>query len=259
MLYVQDSSLERDAKRTELEFASARIILARVRAAFIGGALPIARIVTSLLCVAALLVPFADVAINTPAFGKDISLSGLGIYNLFSDGFFMKLFDFAKSILFGGVIKSMFIPMGVLFAIALIDVVILLAEILCFTNIKKSTKVMYVASAVGVAFCVVFFIVAMITKKSADGLNYITFKVGFGALVTALMFIANFVVNYLICKKDIPLKLRPYDIERRELLHKIKKGELDFDDLPLPVFETEEEREARLKELEEMLAAEEAD
>ena len=259
LLYSQEYLLERDAKRTELEFASARIVLAKVKAAFIGGALPIARIVTSLLCVAALLIPFADFAINTPAYSTDISLGGIGIYNLFSGDMLSVLLGFAGSTLFGGMFKNVLILIGIMLLIALSEVGILLAEILSFLNIRKSAKAMSVLSVIGIVFCAAFAAGMFYVNGSvADGL-LMNFKLGFGSLVTALMLAANFYVNYKIYKNDLPLKLRTYDLERKETLKKVKSGEIDLDDLPIPVYETEEEKEARFKELEEMLMTEEGE
>lgn len=256
LLYSQEYLLERDAKRTELEFASARIVLAKVKAAFIGGALPIARIVTSLLCVAALLIPFADFSINTPAFSTDISLGGIGIYNLFSGDMLSVLPAMTKSVLFGGMMLKTLILIGIMLLLALALVAILLAEILSFLNIKKSAKAMSILSIIGIAFCAAFIVAGLVFKGAALP-GYMTFKLGFGAIVTAVMLAANFFVNFKIYKNDIPLKIREYDLERKETLKKIKNGEIDFDDLTLPVFETAEEKEQRLKELEETLKTEE--
>ena len=44
---------------------------------------------------------------------------------------------------------------------------------------------------------------------------------------------------------------------KRELLKKVRAGEVSLASLPLPVFESEEEREERMKALEEALKAEE--
>jgi len=258
LLYVQEYQLERDAKRTELEFASARIILARVKATFIGGALPIARLVVTLLCAAALLIPFADFGISTPAFSTDISMGGIGIYNLFSGGLLSALSGFMNSVLFGAEMKKVIILVGILLLLALSEVAILLAEILSFINIKKSAKAMSILSIIGIVFCAAFAIAAFVVN-GADIPQYMSFKLGFGWLVTAAVLGVNFFLNRKIWKNDLPLKLRTYDIERKETLKKIKNGEIDFDDLPIPVFETDEERETRFKELEEMLMTEEGE
>ena len=49
MYYTQEAGLIRDAKRTELEGAVARMVIARVKAAFIGGKLQIFRVYAALL------------------------------------------------------------------------------------------------------------------------------------------------------------------------------------------------------------------
>lgn len=263
LLYVQEYQLERDAKRAELEFASTRIVLAKVKAAFIGGALPIARLVITLLCVAALLIPFADFSTIIPVFSTDISLSGLGIYNLFSGDQLPVFLGLAGStgfsVVFGKTVTSVLVLIGIMLLIALAEVGILLAEILSFINIKKSAKAMCVLSVIGIVFCVIFAAGMFYVNGSVvDGL-LMNFKLGFGSLVTALMLAASFYVNYKIYKNDLPLKLRTYDLERKETLKKVKNGEIDLDDLSIPVFETDEEREARFKELEEMLKTEEGE
>lgn len=256
LIYSQEYLLERDAKRTELEFASGRIVLAKIKKAFIGGALPIARLVTLLLCVAALLIPFADFGISTPAFSTDISLGGIGIYNLFSGDMLSTIPAFAGSVLFGTMMKKVLILLGIILLIALCDVALLLTEILSFINIKKSAKAMRIISAVGFALCAVFYIAGFVVNSTALA-SYMSFSLGFGALAAAIMFAVFFFINSKIAKSDLQLKVREFDFERKEILDKVKKGEIDLDDLSLPVFETEEEKEQRLKELEEILKADE--
>ena len=256
LLYSQEYLLERDAKRTELEFASGRIILAKVKAAFIGGALPIIRIITTLLCVATLLIPFADLSISTPFFSTNLSLGGIGIYNLFSGDMLTAIPGFAGSVLFGSAMKRILILIGILLAIALTDVILVITEILNFINIKKNAKVMGIVSIVGIALCVAFYIAGFFVNSAAVP-SYISFKLGFGALAAAIILAINCFINFKIHKIDLPLKVHEFDFERKETLKKIKNGEIDFDDLPLPVFETEEEKEKRLQELKEALETEE--
>ena len=41
-----------------------------------------------------------------------------------------------------------------------------------------------------------------------------------------------------------------FDPKRRELLHQVRRGEVDLDSLPLPIYESKEEHEERMKALE---------
>ena len=66
-----------------------------------------------------------------------------------------------------------------------------------------------------------------------------------------------FFINRLMLKKGIEPEFRENDMKRRDLLKQVRAGKVDLDSLPLPVFESEEERAERLKALEEALKAEE--
>ena len=59
--YSQDALLARDAKRTELEAAVARMVVARIKASFIGGGLQIIRMVAIIATIASLLLPIGAV------------------------------------------------------------------------------------------------------------------------------------------------------------------------------------------------------
>ena len=57
-------------------------------------------------------------------------------------------------------------------------------------------------------------------------------------------------------EKGIEPEYKENDVKRRDMLRKVRAGEVDLDSLPLPVFESEDEREERMKALEEALKAE---
>lgn len=254
MLYTQEEDLARDAKRAELEFANARIIVAKIKAAFIKGALPIARLVFVLLLAGSFVLPVASATYSVPLFRQEISLSALGIYQLFSGGAISIVPEFAKSTLFGGATKSLLIAAGIYVAALLLAVALLLAEILSFINIKKSAKSMAGISLAGAAVSSVLAVVVLTLKAE---LSFITFDKSFGAFAVIICFIACFICNHKISKADIRLDIREDDLERKEILKKVRSGEISLDELSLPVFETEEEKEERLKALEEALKKEE--
>ena len=64
-------------------------------------------------------------------------------------------------------------------------------------------------------------------------------------------------LNSTLLKKGIEPTYREFDPKRKELLKKVRTGEVNLDDLPIPIFESESEHEERLKALEEALKAEE--
>ena len=65
-------------------------------------------------------------------------------------------------------------------------------------------------------------------------------------------------INAKMIKKGIEPVYREYDPKRKELLKKVKNGEVDLDDLSLPVFESEEEYETRIKEFQQAMEEEAA-
>lgn len=256
MYFTQERDLVRDAKKAELEFANARIFVAKVKAAFIGGGLQIARLVLTLLCIAAFAVPFASVTFSLPLFSADISVGAVGAYGLYGSGLYSVILSFAKSELFGAVTTKVLIMLAVFVAAVLLSLAVLVIELLSFINIKKSAKALCVVSAIDIAVCVALAVLGFAVEASAADYSYIGAKDGAGAYVAIAVFAANLIINLLIFKKDIKLKLRPNDLERSELQKKVKRGEVNVDDLPLPVFETEEEKEKRLNDLKEALAQE---
>lgn len=257
MYYTQEEGLTRDAKRTELESAAARMVIARIKANFIGGKLQIARMVMVLIAVAALLVPFGGAKFDLPFFHDAFSAGIIGIIKAVQNGFLLHLPYLLFSKLLSSTALASTIPALMLCLIAVLDVVIFVFFLLGFLNIAKSTKLQKNASLVGVILAVAaqiaILIVYFITKANA----FSSPTLGFGALAAAGMFVVLFLLNRAIIKADIEPVYRENDLKRKELLKKVRAGEIDLDSLPLPIFESDEEREERLKALEEALKAEE--
>lgn len=257
MYYTQEQDLIHDAKRAELEFASARIVVAKIKAAFIGGKLQIARIVTTLLCIGALVIPFAALNISAPFLDKKIDVGGLGIYNLISDGFYTSILSLCKSTLFAKpVIATLAVTALFVFAV-IAAVVILVMWILNFLEIKKYARKQAVTSFVAAGLCLASGIAAIASEFIVGSSSFYTVKPGFGFAVAVIAFIVNGIINLKIHKADITLNVKENDYLRKDTLKKVKSGEISLDDLPLPIYETEEEKEARIKALEEALKNEE--
>ncbi len=257
MYYTQEAGLIRDAKRTELEGAVARMVIARVKAAFIGGKLQIFRMVAVLLAVAALLLPLASTAYTLPFFDGKLSLGILGLVQGFQNGLFMKVPQLLSSAVVAAQTTPAVVAAGFMVAIVLIDVMILLALLLGFLNLTKSTKFMRNASVAGAAVAVAGQIAVLVLSKTTPVSSAAAFSMGFGCLAVCAMFLVEFFLNRALLKKGIEPTYRENDLKRKELLKKVRAGEVDLDDLTLPIFESEEEREERMKALEEALKAEE--
>ena len=255
--YTQESKLIRDAKRTELEGAAARMVIARVKAAFIGSPLAIARLVVTVLAVAALVVPFGGTQYHLPLFERSFSVGIIGLIQSFQNGLLMNLPHFWGTALVKSQTLAALAPAAVFVCALLLDLAILVAYILSFLNLTKSAKFMKNAALAGAALSVAGQIAAAVIKFTTADNETAAVQLGFGALAAAAMFAAVFALNKLMLKKGIEPKYRENDVKRRDILKKVRAGEVDLDSLTLPVFESEDERAERMKALEEALRAEE--
>ena len=257
LYYTQNEGLMRDAKRTELEGAAARMIIARVKANFIGSKIVIVRLVMTLLMVAALLVPFGSVHFHAAFFDNTVSAGLIGVIRLFTDGLFTHLFSFAGSALFGTHAAALFLPLCLLIVVAVFDIIIAVTLLLGFLDLTGSINILKKTSLIGAIVAAAGQIAVIAMSFIVKDTEFASYKFGFGALVCAAMLLVSFFINRIILKKGIEPVYKENDIKRRDMLKRVRAGEVSLDSLPLPVFESEDEREERLKALEEALLAEE--
>ena len=259
MYYSQQAGLEEDAKRTELEGAAARMVIARIKTAFIGSKEAIARMVLTLGAVAVLMLPFGSVWFKTPFYEQHLSAGLIGVVKGFMDGLLMKLPDFLQSALFGKYMAAFLLPLGVLALLLVIGVVILCLYILSFLRLTPLTKAIKNLSLIGAVIALLGQIVVIIFSfaNPLPESDIATFSFGWGGFATAAVWLGMFITNRIMLKKGIEPVYKENDIKRRELLKKVRAGEVSLDSLSLPVFESDEERAERMRALEEALKAEE--
>ncbi|MCR5149929.1 MAG: hypothetical protein K6B52_01735 [Clostridiales bacterium] len=252
MYFTQNDNLIRDAKRTELESAAARMIIARIKAAFVGGKAQIIRIAAAVLLLSSFLIPFAAIyrEIGLPL----LNVSVLGLISLFKNGSPAELRDLVLSLPFPKNAVLCVVP--ALFALsALISVLIFAVLLLSFLDLSKSAKLMKNLALAGAVLSLAAQAAAVVCDFAGTGGAVI--KAGFGAAVCFALFTLTFSINSALLKKGLEPAYREFDPKRRELLKKVRSGEISLDSLPLPVFESEEERRERLNDLERALKAEE--
>ena len=257
MYYTQEEGLARDAKRTELESASARMIIARVKAEFIKGKLAVFRMIAVLAMVAALLVPYGGAHYTLPFFDGKFSVGILGIVQGIQSGLLLKIPVFLKSALVSGQTRAACVPAAVFVITVILDVIIFGAFFFGFLNLTKAAEVMKKTCIVGMIVSVIGQAASLIVKFTTHDSPAAKVTMGFGALVSCAMLLVVYLINSAMLKKGIEPVYRENDIKRKEMLKQYRRGEINLDDLPLPIFESEEEHEERIKALEEALKAEE--
>ena len=182
----------------------------------------------------------------------NFSFGAWGIYSAFTDGTLSALLNLG-----GYADKQMtasLVLLGLIVAIFLSGLGVFVALLLSFINIQKSARAMCGLSFAGSILCVCAFVVSVLLPSVMSEIGFIEGETGVGALVCLAVLIFIFILNHLVIKKNIQPPVKEVDLKRVELNKKVKKGEASLDDLPLPVFETEEEREERLKKEEESRA-----
>ncbi len=254
--YSQDALLARDAKRTELEAASARMVIARIKASFIGGPLQIVRMIFVLGAAAVLLLPFGGVKFSLPLYDGGFSAGLLGVIEAFQNGLLLKLPQFLQSTLLAKQTLAAVIDGGCMLAVAVLDVIMFVIYLLSFFDLKKSTKHMRNLALVGAIVAVLAQIMSVVMKLITPDNETASVSFGFGAAAACAVALVLFFLNRALLKKGLEPTYREYDPKRRELLKKVRAGEVDLDSLPLPVFESEEEHEERMKVLRQALEAE---
>lgn len=248
----QKTLLTRDAKKCELEYAGFRILVSKLKTAFIGGKIQILRIVAMVMAIGAIFVPFGSIGVNISPFDVKFSFGAWGIYSAFTDGTLSALLNLS-----GYAHKQMaasLVLLGLIVAIFLSGLGVFVALLLSFINVQKSARAMRGLSFVGSILCVGAFVVSVLLPSVMSEIGFIEGKTGVGALVCLAVLIFIFILNHLVIKKNIQPQVKEVDLKRVELNKKVKKGEASLDDLPLPVFETEEEKQERLKKEEESRA-----
>ena len=259
MYYTQEAGLVRDAKRTELEGAAARMVIARIKAAFIGSKEAIARLVLTLGAVAVLMLPFGSVVFRAPFYEQPLSAGLIGVVKGIIDGVLLRIPDFLQSALFARYTAAFLLPLGVLALLLLVGLAILAVYLLSFLRLVPTAKAIRNLSLVG-AVIALLGQAAVIIFTFANPLPetpVASFRFGWGGFAAAAVWMGMFFINHIMLKKGIEPAYKENDIKRRELLKKVRAGEVDIDSLPLPVMESEEERAERLKALEEAMKAEE--
>ena len=248
----QKTLLTRDAKKCELEYAGFRILVSKLKTAFIGGKIQILRIVAMVMAIGAIFVPFGSIGVNISPFDAKFSFGAWGIYSAFTDGTLSALLNLS-----GYAHKQMaasLVLLGLIVAIFLSGLGVFVALLLSFINVQKSARAMRGLSFAGSILCVGAFVVSVLLPSVMSEIGFIEGKAGVGALVCLAVLIFIFILNHLVIKKNIQPQVKEVDLKRVELNKKVKKGEASLDDLPLPVFETEEEKQERLKKEEESRA-----
>ena len=245
LYFSQEEDLKKDAKKAELEFAKARAVVGKIKATYVDSGLVIARLVVGLLSLIVFLVPFIKLTINLPLVSTGFSTGIIGIYQLISSGMWQQLLNMYSSGVGGAVTAAVAAHIVCYVFAVLMQVCNLVTMLLAAIDIRRGAKTLAIFSsfaALGGIGALVSAIIANVAAKDSESIN-VMFPVG--APLFLGLIIAFLVINVKLCKNTPAYVTPELDVKRIEMLNKLKAGEIKLDDLPLPVFESEEERKKR--------------
>lgn len=245
----QENLLTEDAKRCELEYATFHILMAKLKNAFIGGKIQIMRIVAMVLAIGAIFVPFATVEADFSMFSAKISFGAFGIYQAFTDGTLNAIFNLSSYT--PALTGLLLLLLGLIALIFLSGLGVFVTLLLSFINIRKSAVKAQIFSMTGIIISLLSAAVSFTLDKALSEYTFVVVKAGFGSIACFAVLLLIFVLNRLIVTKSIQPEIKEIDLQRVQIRKQIKNGELSYRDLPLPVLESEEEKEKRLLEKEE--------
>lgn len=252
--YNFEENFYREIKLSEISQAGLLCKIKRLKAAFFGSKLTIARLVVMLLPLASFLLPAASYKLVMPFSSTEFDLSILGMLPLFTGGGLGYIGSMAGSV--AGEPFAALKSITLIFLVPIVfAVLILIVSILCFVSIKNMQKINCALSIGGILGSIAA-IISVFALAPENKTELLTATRGFGLYLAIAMFAAVLVVNLLLVKKGIPVEYGEGMEERVAIYKEYKAGRISLDDLPQPVVETAQTRaieEEILKQEEELL------
>ena len=118
--------------------------------------------------------------------------------------------------------------------------------LLSFINLRKANKALAALSAVAIVFDIVTMVLTLLAVIGAKPYGVISASFGVGGIVALIAFGIFMFINIKMYKENAQVTVKEVDLKRIEIARKVKSGEIKLEDLPMPIFETEEEKNARI-------------
>ncbi len=245
LYYTQEEDLARDAKKCELEFAKMRSFTEKIKLGFVKEKLALVRMIIILIGAGFLFLPYASISAQLPFWSQKITISGWGAYQMFSDGILMQLLNILNADIAKETAVLLFANIALFVVTVLVLLGIFVTLLLGFLNLRKSSRVMTGLSIAAAVLCLAGIVLAFVLKGSVADSSLFTASVGAGYFGMIALLGALIAVNVFLYRKNPQPQIKEIDLERIEILKKVKNGEVSLEDLPLPVCYSEEEELAR--------------
>lgn len=228
--YNLDERLQDEADVAEAEHARLQKRIDRLKASFIGSKLTIARIILSVLPIATLLLPLANInfsaaVINGGAVNTDISL--ISLINIISSLNFDNLFTMLGSSLLGDAFLGYLIALGAL-ALSLVFLIVSLLALMAACGPKGNIRNLILNSITVILAVTSIFGFNMFSNGiTAVFPDFFSGKISFGIFVYIGALVLLLALNVIITIKGTPVKYKPCfvgGIPAEEYFELVKNG-----------------------------------
>lgn len=243
-----EQQFEIDRRIAEMSAGSFRVILEKLKKAFVSGTAQKLKIVACILPLAGLFVPLGSFSVETALYEKKITFWALDmVYNAFMGGGYGELGMFKDAPVFADAAAAISNAMLVFAVTALCAVAILLSELLCFTGNKRSGISITVFSVLGIAGTVVTKVFCSAAASCAEASQIMSASSGILFLIPVAFFAFAAVCGIWGIRRPPVYAFREGDELRADYYNKYKKGKINLMDIPAPISETDEEKAEREK------------
>ena len=245
-----EPQFQKDRRIAEMSLAHFRINVEKFKSFFVSGLPQKLKILAALLPLAAVVIPFGSLGVNTPVYSDSVSFNAIDlVYSAFVDGdLYSRVSSLAGTEPFGGVASLASRLMLCFLAAAAFAALILVDELICFIGNKKTSTAMAVFGVGGIASLCASAVTAYQLKSACAGYSDVfTCRVNPLFIAGILLFAFTVFVAVWNLKKPPVRNYQPEDVLRDEYRRKYKAGKIALLDIPAPIAETDSERAEKEK------------
>ena len=245
-----EPQFQKDRRIAEMSLAGFHINVEKFKSAFVSGLPQKLKIAAAFLPLAAVVIPFGSLGVNTPIYSDSVSFGAIDlVYSAFFGGdLFSRVSTLAGTEPFGGIASLASGLMLCFLAAAAFAALILVDELICFIGNKKSSIAMAVFGVGGIAsLCAAAATAFQLKNACAEYGDIFTCSVNPLFIAGIVLFAATVFVALWNLKNPPVRNYQPEDVLRDEYRKKYKAGKIALLDIPAPIAETESERAEKEK------------
>jgi hypothetical protein len=199
--------LEQDSIVAEAAYSKMRQNIARLKYAFVGSRLRIARLPLTILPLFSFLLPLFNVSFNLPFFAEDKTFNLVGLIKLLPDITLSVIPDYLSSPVLGGATFRLLATVALIF-ISLISLIPVGLGFLIANYKHLNSKGLFFSNlfAVGCMLTSGFLFTSFSTLQQASTVNAFTLHISYGLYIGTALFLASAIINLAVANSKTDSK-----------------------------------------------------